>query len=201
MIGQDYLAQSGVHELTSRWWVLLVRGLSAILFGVITFLAPKLSLMTLVFLWGGYALVDGAFNLVMATKAGKNWGWLLFEAAVSVAAGVIAFTRPQLTGLALLMLIALRALLGGVSEIITALQLRRHVNGEWRLMLVGALSIAFGLMLVVAPGAGALALLWTIGAYAMVFGALMVGLSMRLHRWHRDSAGPQGHDQGAHHHA
>jgi uncharacterized membrane protein HdeD (DUF308 family) len=198
MTGDDYLMRSGVHELTSRWWVVLVRGLAAIAFGVITFFAPKISLMTLVILWGGYVFIDGVSSLVMATKAGRHWGWLLFEGAVSVAAGVLAFIRPQLTALALLMLIALRALLGGIAEIVTALQLRRHVEGEWRLALVGALSVGFGLLLVAAPGTGAMALLWMIGTYAVIFGALLVALSLRLHHWHRDTAGP---DSGAAGHA
>jgi uncharacterized membrane protein HdeD (DUF308 family) len=180
------MVEANLEALAPRWWTFVVRGLVAILFGVLTFAMPGISLLTLVLLWGAYAFADGVFELTMAARAGRaghRWGWVTLEGIVSLAAGVLAFLWPGMTAFVLLIVIAVRAVINGVAAIGTAIWLRREIRGEWLLGLSGVLSIAFGVLLFMSPGAGALALLWVIGAYAMVFGALLIGLGLRLHRF------------------
>jgi uncharacterized membrane protein HdeD (DUF308 family) len=186
-------AMPSVSALAARWWMLVVRGAVAILFGIVAIAMPAISLYTLVLLWGAYVLVDGAFNVIHAVRgarAGRRWGWLLFEGIVSIMAGVLTFAWPRITALVLLMLIAFWAVLTGVAEIAAAIRLRRRIRGEWLLATSGVLSILFGVLLLVYPGAGALALVWMIGAYAIVFGALLIGLGLRLKRWGRSHGRP-----------
>ncbi len=183
-----------VGQLAERWWVLVVRGLAAILFGILTFILPGISLWVLVMLWAAYALVDGVLNLVLAARgarAGRRWGWLLFEGLVSIAAGVLAIIWPDITAVALLVMIAARAVITGVAEIAVAIRLRRQLQGEWLLVVGGLLSVAFGILLVAYPGAGILAVLWMVGAYAIAFGVLLVALGWRLHGWRRGSVRPR----------
>lgn len=175
-----------VSALAARWWVPVIRGVAAILFGVLAIVAPGTSLLALVILWGAYALVDGVLNLMLATRrsgTGQSWGWLLFEGLVSVAAGVLTFAWPRMTALALLTVIAVWAVLTGTAKVVTAIGLRRQISSEWTLAVSGVLSILFGVLLLLRPGAGALALVWMIGGYAIIFGALLIGLGFRLNRW------------------
>jgi uncharacterized membrane protein HdeD (DUF308 family) len=175
-----------LNAIVPRWWAIVIRGVAAILFGVLTFVAPRESLLVLVLFWGAYALMDGVFNLVLAVRGARvlrGWGWLLFEALVSIAAGVITFVWPAITAIGLLVVIAVWAVLTGVAEIATAIRIRRLVRGEWLLALSGILSIVFGVLLLARPQAGALAVTWIIGAYAILFGLLLVGLGVRVHRW------------------
>lgn len=182
------LTNPNTSQLADRWWTLVIRGAAAILFGVLTFVAPGISLVSLVIVWGAYAIADGAFNLMAAyrgARAGGRWGWLLFEGIVSVAAGVLTFLWPGITALALLAVIGVWAILTGIAEIAAAVRLRKQIRGEWLLALSGVVSIVFGALLFLFPGTGALALLWMIGAYAIVFGVLLGGLGLRLRRWRR----------------
>lgn len=177
-----------VDALTSRWWVVLFRGVAAILFGVLVIQAPEVSLLALVALWGAYALADGLLTLAMAirgARVGRPWGWLVFEGLVGVGTGVLTFVWPQITALVLLSLIAVRAIMSGFAEISVAVRLRQQIRHEWLLGASGVLSIAFGVLLIVLPSAGALALLGMIAAYTMLFGLLQVGLGLRLNHWHR----------------
>jgi uncharacterized membrane protein HdeD (DUF308 family) len=137
-----------------------------------------------VFLWGAYALVDGAFAIAAGIKTygeNKRWWVLLLEGILGVAAGVVAFVIPGITALVLLLLIAAWAIVTGVFEIAAAIQLRKYITGEWMLALAGVASIIFGILLFLNPSAGALAVIWIIGAYAIVFGALLIALGLRLH--------------------
>jgi uncharacterized membrane protein HdeD (DUF308 family) len=174
-----------VTTLADRWWMLAVRGVAAIVFGILTFIAPAESLFALVLLFGAYAVVDGAFNIVAGfhRRGEPRWGWLIFQGAVSIAAGVLTFLWPGITAFALLMLIAAWALVTGVAEIAAAIRLRKAIRGEWLLALSGILSIAFGVLMFLFPGAGALAVVLWIGAYAVVFGVLLVALAFRLRSW------------------
>jgi uncharacterized membrane protein HdeD (DUF308 family) len=175
-------------QLADRWWVPLIRGIAAILFGIFTLAFPTISLLVLIMLWGAYALVDGVLSLVMAFRRGRsggNWGWLMFEGIVGVATGIVAFAWPGMTALVLLMVIAAWAILTGIAEIATAIRLRKEIKGEWLLAASGILSIVFGGLLLAYPGAGALAMLWVISGYAIFFGVMLLGLAWRLNSWRR----------------
>jgi uncharacterized membrane protein HdeD (DUF308 family) len=180
--------------LAERWWSIAIRGLAAIIFGILTFVSPGLSLYALVILFGAWAFADGIFNLIAALRrvGGDRWGWLLFEGLVSIATGVVTFFLPGITALALLMVIAAWSLVTGIAEIVAALRLRKHIRNEWLLGLSGVLSVVFGLLLFAFPGAGALAVIFWIGAYAIVFGALLLALAFRLRGWAR-GRGPTQH--------
>jgi uncharacterized membrane protein HdeD (DUF308 family) len=175
--------------LVRNWWAIALRGVAAILFGIMAFAVPGLTLAALIFLFGAYALVDGVLNIIAAIRgrhAGRPAWVLLFEGVVSVAAGLVAFFMPGVTALALLYLIVVWAVITGVLEIVVAVRLRQRIQGEWWLALSGVLSVILGVLIVMAPGAGALALVLWIGAYAIVFGALLVALAFRLRRWTAD---------------
>jgi uncharacterized membrane protein HdeD (DUF308 family) len=172
--------------LTERWWVPVIRGIAAIAFGVLAFVAPQIGLLALVIMWGAYAIADGVFNFMLAMWAGRGggrFGWYLFEGLISLAAGVLTFMYPGMTATVLLYVIAAWAIVTGIIEIAAAIELRRAVTGEWMLALSGVLSIVFGLLLFRHPGSGALAVVWLIGLYAVVFGVLLIGLGVKLHRF------------------
>lgn len=169
--------------ISTNWWAFVIRGILAIVFGLLAFLMPGITLLGLVFLFGAYSIADGIFNILGAFRAdheNNRWWVLLLEGIVSIAAGVIAFVYPGITALALLIVIAAWAIVTGALEIAAAIRLRRVVRGEWMLALAGVLSIIFGILLLMRPGVGALALVWWIGAYAIVFGALLIALGIRL---------------------
>jgi uncharacterized membrane protein HdeD (DUF308 family) len=172
-----------VRALSERWWVPVLRGVAAILFGLALLAAPGIGLFVLVILWGAYALVDGIAALVMAARGartGRHRGWLVVEGIVSVAAGLVALAWPGITAIALLMVIAAWAVVTGIAEIAASFAIGGGLRHGWPLALAGVLSIVFGGLLLAFPGSGALALLWTIGAYAIVFGGMLVAFGVRL---------------------
>jgi uncharacterized membrane protein HdeD (DUF308 family) len=170
--------------LARNWWALALRGLAAILFGILAFAWPGITLFVLVIFFGAYMLVDGIFAIVAAVRAAgeqARWWLLLLEGILGVVAGLVAFFWPGLTALALLYLIAAWAIVTGIIEIVEAIRLRQEIVGEWALILGGALSVLFGVLLVVIPArAGLLSLTWLIGAYAVAFGVLLVILAFRV---------------------
>ncbi len=177
-----------VGTLVSNWWLVVLRGVAGILFGILTFLMPRLSLIALVLLFGAYAFVDGILAIGSALRrreAGMQWWMMLLEGVAGVAAGVVTAIWPGITALALLYLIAIWALLTGVLELMAAVRLRRVISGEWLLVLSGIASLVLGVLLLLFPRAGALAVVLWIGAYALVFGILLVALGMRLRAWGR----------------
>jgi uncharacterized membrane protein HdeD (DUF308 family) len=179
---------SDTEALAGNWWAVTIRGVAAILFGVLTFVMPIVTLATLVLLFGAYAIVDGVFMLVSVFRGreGDRSRWVMvLEGIVSIAAGIVAFAWPGLTAVAVVYVIAAWSLVTGILEIAAAIRLRREIRGEVWLGLSGVLSIVFAAVLMVAPGVGALAVVLWIGAYAIVFGALLVGLSLRLRREQR----------------
>ena len=172
--------------LARSWQSLALRGLAAVLFGLLTLVWPDVTLLVLVTLFGAYALVDGVAALVAAFRgppeARAHRGTLVLEGLLSVAAGIVAFVWPDITALALLYLIAAWAVVTGILEIVAAVALRRELENEWFLGLMGAASVLFGVLLFARPGAGALTVTWLIGAYAVAFGALLLALAWRLRR-------------------
>lgn len=174
-------------ELSRVWWALVIRGTLSILFGVLAFVFPGMTLEVLVILFGAYALVDGAMALVAAmagARPGQTWA-LVVEGLFGIGAGVVTFLWPAITLAALLLLIAVWAIVTGVFEIVAAVRLRNEIQGEWALGLAGVLSILFGLGLFVAPNLWTLAVVYLIGAYALLFGVAMIALAMRLRSWQR----------------
>jgi uncharacterized membrane protein HdeD (DUF308 family) len=172
--------------LSHNWWVVALRGAAAILFGILILLFPGLALATLVTLFGLYALIDGLSTAIISIQHRQQNGWWvhLLEGLVGVLAGILTILYPNITALILLYIIAVWAILTGVFEIWAAITLRREIAGELWLGLSGLLSIVFGIVLIVAPGAGALAVLTIIGAYAIVFGALLLLLAFRVRGMH-----------------
>lgn len=167
-----------VDALSKNWWVALLRGIFAVLFGILAFALPALTLAALVLLYGVYALADGLTALWVGGKA-RSW-WLLLSGVLGVIVGILTFIYPGITAVALLYLIAAWAIVRGIFEIISAIRIRRIISNEWIFILGGILSIVFGGVLVANPVAGALAMVWVIGAFALVFGVLMIVLAFRL---------------------
>src|SRR5918998_4046388 len=176
--------QTVLPVLSRNWWALALRGLAAIIFGILAFVWPGITLWALILLFGAYMLVDGVFAIVAAVRvAGEaaRWWLLLVEGILGVLAGIIAFVWPGLTALALLYFVAAWATVTGIFEIVGAIRLRREIEGEWALILSGALSVLFGVLLVVlGPGVGLLSLVWLIGVYAVAFGVLLLILAFRV---------------------
>ena len=182
------IASALLGRLAENWWLLLLRGLAAIAFGVIAFLWPGITLVALTYLFGIYAIVDGvvaiwaAFNL--PGEAGPRW-WLGLSGVVSVLAGIVAFVYTGMTALVLLVFIAVWAIIIGVLQLYAAIQLWKVIDNDWWLILSGLLSIAFGAVLIAWPSTGALALIWTIAWFALFFGCLFIGLAFELKKFKR----------------
>lgn len=166
-----------------HWWILLLRGLAAIAFGVLTWLQPGISLSALVLLFGVYTLADGILGVWTAVAGRKEYGdwWvLLLWGLLGVGVGILTFLAPGITALALLFYIAVWAIATGVLQIVAAIRLRKEIEGEWFFILAGLASLVFGVLLMARPGAGALALLGLIAAYAIIFGVLLVILAFTV---------------------
>jgi uncharacterized membrane protein HdeD (DUF308 family) len=184
-----------LESLTRNWWAIVLRGIAGILFGIITFFAPGISLAALVLVFGAYAFADGVLAMVTAVRrrGADRWWLLLLQGIVGIGAGVVTLLWPGITAIALLFVIAAWALVGGALQVAAAIRLRKVITGEWLLALGGVLSIALGVLLVLFPGPGALALVIWIGAYAFVFGILLLVLGFKL----RGLRSPRAH-QPAH---
>jgi uncharacterized membrane protein HdeD (DUF308 family) len=174
-----------MFELFVRnWWVVVVRGLLALSFGLAAILWPGATLMTLVLLFGGFAIADGALALVgLFNRDSPAHRWeMALHGIVSIGCGVLTIVWPGITTLALLYLIAARAILTGGLAIAAAIELRKAIANEWLLALTGILALLFGAGVAIWPGAGALALLGVIATYAILTGLLLIGLGIRLRR-------------------
>jgi len=176
-----------LHELSKHWWLLLLRGIAAIVFGVLAFIWPGLTLLTFVILYGVFAIIDGV--LALAAVFGRTgpdvpkW-WLVLTGILDIGAGLIALFWPGITAFVLIIFIGAWATVRGIMEIIAAIQLRKEIEGEWLLVLAGVLSVLFGLGVLIYPGAGAVALAWLIGIYAIAIGVVMIMLAIRLRKHH-----------------
>jgi uncharacterized membrane protein HdeD (DUF308 family) len=169
--------------LAANWWALVLRGIAAIIFGVLTFFWPGATIAVLVIFFGVYALIDGILAIVSAIRAAerhRRWGAFLMEGIVGILAGLFALFAPVAAAALFVYILAAWALITGALEIAAAIRLRRDIPGEWALILTGILSILFGVLLFIAPIAGAVALVWLIGVYAVLFGALWITVGIRL---------------------
>ena len=173
-----------VQALAKNWWLILLRGIAAVIFGVLTFAWPGVTLITLVLLYGAFALADGVLALIAAVTGGSpapRW-WLAIVGLLGIGAGLITLVLPGISALVLLYCIAFWAITMGMMQIVGAIRLRKEIDNEWMLIASGALSVLFGIVLIVAPGAGALGLLFVIGIYALIYGVMLIALSLRLRR-------------------
>ena len=173
-----------LHTLAQNWWALALRGLAAVVFGLLTFFLPGITLLTLVLLFGAYALVDGVVNVIAFFRLMSHHWALLVEGLVGIIAGILTFAWPQITALVLLYVIAFWAIFTGVFEIVAGIRLRKVIANEWLLLVMGVLSLVFGVAILLAPGLGALAIVLWIGAYALVFGIMLLAFAFKL-RGHR----------------
>jgi uncharacterized membrane protein HdeD (DUF308 family) len=171
-------------EVAGRWWVMLLRALAAIVVGAIAFVSPGVTLFALILLFACYALADGVLSLYGAVSGQDQGsrGWLLFEGAVGVGAGLAAIAWPGLTLLWLTVLMGGWGVARGAVEIYMAIKLRAQIEGEWSLILHGVVMVLFGLAVLVFPAMGALALAWLVGALALASGVLMAVLAFKLRK-------------------
>jgi uncharacterized membrane protein HdeD (DUF308 family) len=173
--------------LSLNWWAVALRGGAAVLFGLFALLRPGVALGALVFVFGVYALLDGVFAAVAGIRAAEHherWWPALLEAVLGVGAALAAFLVPAATVVGLLYVVAAWALISGGLKLAGAIHLGRHVPGAWWLAVAGFVSLVFGVLLLVAPGAGVLALVWWIGVYGLVRGTTLLVLAFRLRRHH-----------------
>jgi uncharacterized membrane protein HdeD (DUF308 family) len=172
-----------IETLKRHWWVPVLRGIAAIVFGIIAFAYPGLTVATLVLFFGAWILIDGIFRVMGAIGhhgSDPDWGWHLVIGILGIIVGLLTFHAPQVTALALVIYIAAWALMIGATEIAFAIKLRREIKGEWFLILMGLASIVFAIMLLWNPIPGALALVWLIGSYAIIFGIFGLFFGFRL---------------------
>ena len=173
------------------WWTLVLRGMVAVLFGLAALFWPGKTLFVLILFFGAYTLVDGIFAIVGGIMDSSRRWLLLIEGVLGVVAGLILLAWPGLGALVLLYVIALWAIVTGVMEILAAISLRREIDNEWLMIIGGALSVLFGLILAFLPGGRTPLLTWLIGAFAIVFGIAFIVLGFRV-RARRKQQGPLG---------
>jgi uncharacterized membrane protein HdeD (DUF308 family) len=174
--------------LAQNWWVLLLRGIVMILFGVMAYAWPGMTIATLVMFFAAFVLVDGVFDVYHAfsgRQENDNWWILLIEGLLGIAFGVITWMRPGITTMVLLLFIAFWAIMTGILKIIMAIRLRKEIEGEWWLVLAGVVSVLFGVLVMARPGAGALGMLFVIAAWAILMGIAMVILSFKARGFHK----------------
>src|SRR5437660_4183025 len=172
-----------IETVKRHWWIPVLRGVAAIIFGVIAFTHPVMAAATLVLFFGAWVLIDGIFRIIGALghrDSDSDWGFNLIIGILGVIVGLLTFHAPAITALALVIYIAAWALMIGATEIALAIKMRREIKGEWFLILMGLVSIVFAVLLLWNPILGALALVWLIGWYAIVFGILGIIFGFRL---------------------
>lgn len=185
VLTHDEAGSGPLRAFAGSWWIVLLRGIAAIMFGIVAIIWPALTLTVLVLIYGFYALADGVIALLAAAtgraKAIPRW-WLVAIGILGIITGAITLLWPGITALVLAIFIGAWALAHGILEIAAAFTARREIGVEWWLVAAGVLSVLFGVLVLMTPGAGALALIWTIGAYSLAFGALLIGCSLRLRK-------------------
>jgi uncharacterized membrane protein HdeD (DUF308 family) len=182
MIDEPFVRKVALDTVPrSSWWAIALRGVLAVVFGVLVLANPGVGVAWLILVFALYAAADGIFALATAVshgRAGLSWGWWLVEGVVSLAVAALALARPGVTLLAIVLLIAFRAIVLGLFEVGGAFAGRGH-DHRWLLGLTGVVSILFGVLLIAEPAAGTLALIWAVGVYAVVFGAMLIVVGLR----------------------
>lgn len=178
------------------WWIPLLRGLAAIVFGIVALTMPGITLASLILVFGAWLLIDGVFAIFHAFSGRREtprWWMMLLEGLIAAALGIFALRSPGMAALTLLFYIAAWAIVSGVIRIVLAFALRREIQGEWWMILGGFASILFGLIMIVRPGAGALALLTIIGIWSILAGIALVMLAFKARKFGKAlaSARPQ----------
>jgi len=169
--------------LARNWWMFLIRGVLALIFGVVAILFPATAFVSLVLIFGAFAFVDGVFALIAGiTAKSENWLWLILEGVIGIFIGVLTLVQPAAMGEAWLILIAVWAIVTGIFEVVTAIRIRKLIEGEFWMILSGVISFAFGVLVLVNPMSGAVAIGFIIGIYAVMFGVTLIALSLRLRR-------------------
>jgi uncharacterized membrane protein HdeD (DUF308 family) len=173
-----------LEVLARSWWLVVLRGAVSIVFGILAFIWPGITLSVLVLFFGAYVLIDGVFSLITAfgDQARGRRAWPIISGIAGILVGIATFIWPGLTALVLIYLIGIWAIIIGVVAIVTGIALRRQLTGEWLLILAGVISVVFGIVMLFDPRAGALTVIYVIAAYAVVFGILFVVLGLRLRR-------------------
>jgi uncharacterized membrane protein HdeD (DUF308 family) len=180
-------------DLARNWWLLALRGVLGILFGIVAFVWPGATLAALILVFGAYVFVDGIFAVVAGIGMRRQidrWWLIVLEGAAGIILGVLTFRSPDTTALVLVTFIAAWSIITGIFEIATAVRLRKLIANEWLLILSGVVSIIFGALLIALPGAGAVSIVWLLGAYALLFGILTLMLAFRV-RGMRERLGRQ----------
>jgi uncharacterized membrane protein HdeD (DUF308 family) len=170
-------------SIAHNWWALALRGVFALIFGILTLVWPSLTVAVLVALFGAWALVDGVFAFVAAWQRAERqltWWPMLLEGILGVAAGIITWVWPQITALGLLTVIGVWAIFTGFTELVAAIRLRKMISNEVWLGLAGIASVIFGALVLIFPGAGAIGIAWAIGWFAILYGVLMLMPGFRL---------------------
>lgn len=171
--------------MAASWWLLLLRGLAGIVFGILALLWPGLTVMALLIVFGVYAILDGILALITGFRRRSMderwWAWAL-DGILSIAIGLMALFWPAATALAFVIWIAAWAIVAGGFRIYAAIRLRREIEGEWALALSGVLLVIWGVLIVLVPAAGLLSLAWLIGIFALLIGVTMLVLAFRLRR-------------------
>lgn len=165
-----------------KGWAIALRGILAVIFGIIALRSPHVVAKAFVIVFAIWAFADAILDFVLAGqrgRAGERWGWYVFEGLVSVALGVIALAFPAITFLTLVLLIGIRAIVMGILEVVAAFSWE-GAESRWLLGITGVLSIMLGILLLGSPAVGGVALLWTIGIYAIVFGVMLFALGLRM---------------------
>lgn len=187
--------------ILKHWWLLALRGAIAVLFGLLAIAWPAITLLTLALFFAAFALLAGAvwtFGAIASRTTDQRWWLMLLLGLVSLAAGVLAAIDPALTTLALVLVMGVNALVSGVIDIVVAVRLRRHMRGEWLLLLSGVVAVVFGIIVLMFPtGAGALALALLTACYALITGSLLLALAFQVRAWSRLQEGRSSPPAGA----
>jgi uncharacterized membrane protein HdeD (DUF308 family) len=175
--------QALLEQLRGNWHWIALRGVAAVIFGVLALVWPGAAIFALVVLFGAYALVEGIFALIAAFKLrerGRPMWTFVVIGILGILAGIVTFVSPGVTALVLLTFVAVWAFFMGIFQIVAAIRLRKEIEHEWLLGLSGALSVLFGVVMLARPVEGAVAVVWLIAVYAIVFGILLIVLGFRL---------------------